>query len=81
MAIYTIIRVYEVPAETGYRQPRGCLRRYATILSAISTSRITSGNRVREPGKGKPVDLRPMGWLSLIREQLGLVKKPAPVRK
>lgn len=34
---------------------------------------------IREPGekmgKGRPVDLRPTGWLTLIREQLGIAAK------
>lgn len=34
---------------------------------------------IREPGEkagqGRSIDLRPTGWLTLIREQLGLVGK------
>ena len=81
MATYTIIRVYEVPADDRIQATE-------RMLEALMTKTERSfhiNDYIREPGeesgKGKPVDLRPMGWLSLIREQLGLVKKPAPVRK
>jgi hypothetical protein len=29
-----------------------------------------------KPGQGKAVDLRPAGWLTLLKEQLGLAGKP-----
>jgi hypothetical protein len=73
MAVYTIIRVYEVPADT---------RQQATdrMLEAI-VMRVEKDYHVKDiirepgdkPGQGKTVDLRPpTGWLALIKEQLGL---------
>jgi hypothetical protein len=81
MAVYTIIRVYEVPADNRIQATERMLE--ALMMKVERNYHIS--DYIREPGegtgRGKPVDLRPMGWLTLIREQLGLVKKPEPVRK
>jgi hypothetical protein len=81
MAVYTIIRVYEVPADNRIQATERMLE--ALMMKVERNYHIN--DYIREPGegtgRGKPVDLRPMGWLTLIREQLGLVKKPEPVRK
>ena len=75
MATYTIIRVYEVPADDRIQATE-------RMLEALMTKTERSfhiNDYIREPGegtgKGKPVDLRPTGWLTLIREQLGLAGK------
>lgn len=75
MAKYTIIRVYEIPADT---------KQQATdrMVEAIAL-RVEKDYHVKDiirepndtPGQGKTVDLRPTGWLTLIREQLGLPSK------
>ena len=80
MAVYTIIRVYEVPAENRIQATERMLE--ALQLRAERDYHVN--DYIREPGegagRGKPVDLRPMGWLTLIREQLGLLKHQ-PVKK
>jgi hypothetical protein len=72
MAIYTIIRVYEVPADNRIQATE-------RMLEALHY-RVERDFHVRDyikapgdnPGKGRPVDLRPpKGWLTLLREQLG----------
>lgn len=76
MAVYTIIRVYEVPAESRIQ----ATERMLEALDLHTERNFHVKDYIREPdekpGKGKPVDLRPMGWLTLIREQLGLADKP-----
>ncbi|MGI0034592.1 MAG: hypothetical protein ACRD98_01810 [Nitrososphaera sp.] len=76
MAKYTIIRVYEVPAENRIQAQERMLE--ALMLHVERDLHIK--DYIREPadmpGKGKPIDLRPAGWLTLIREQLGLIRKP-----
>jgi hypothetical protein len=73
MALYTIIRVYEIPAENRIE----ATERMLEALSLQVERDFHVKDYLREPGegtgKGKPVDLRPAtGWLTLIREQLGL---------
>jgi hypothetical protein len=81
MAVYTIIRVYEVPAESRYQATERMLE--ALMLKTERDFHVK--DYIREPGeptgKGKPVDLRPTGWLTLIREQLGLAGKRQTDRK
>jgi hypothetical protein len=77
MAVYTIIRVYEVPAGTRIQ----ATERMLEALASGWERDFHVADYIREPGekagRGRPVDLRPMGWLTLIREQLGLLKQPA----
>jgi hypothetical protein len=72
MAIYTIIRVYEVPAESRIQ----ATERMLEALHERVERDFHVKDYIREPGetpgKGKVVDLRPTGWLTLLREQLGL---------
>lgn len=72
MAVYTIIRVYEVPAESRYQ----ATERMLEALYYHVERDFHVKDYIREPdeksGKGRPVDLRPTGWLTLIREQLGI---------
>ena len=71
MAVYTIIRVYEVPADT---QQQATDR----MIEAV-TLRVESDFHVKDiirdpdakPGQGTKVSLKPPeGWLSLLRKQL-----------
>ena len=78
MALYTIIRVYEVPAET--RQQATDRMVEAIVLHAERDFHVK--DIIREPGakpgQGKSVDLKPAaGWLTLLKEQLGLAGKEA----
>lgn len=75
MGIYTIIRVYEVPAESRYQATERMLE--ALDLNAERDFHVK--DYIREPGekagKGRQVDLRPAaGWVQLFLEQLGLKK-------
>ncbi len=75
MAVYTIIRVYEVPAETKQQATDRMLE--ALVLHAENDFHVK--DIIREPGakpgQGKAVVIRPAdGWITLLREQLGLTK-------
>jgi hypothetical protein len=75
MAVYTIIRVYEVPAESQVQATD-------RMLEAIVLHTEKDYHRkdiIREPGdkpgQGKPINLHPSGWLAAIRDQLGIAGK------
>ncbi len=73
MSVYTIIRVYEVPAENRIQATDRMLE--ALILHVEHDFHVKDIIRQPgdKPGQGKAVDLRPAaGWLALLREQLGL---------
>jgi hypothetical protein len=75
MAIYTIIRVYQMPAESTQQ----ATDRMAEAIVLHVGRDFHVKDIVREPGakpgQGKRVDLRPAaGWLELALEQLGLAK-------
>jgi hypothetical protein len=76
MAIYTIIRVYQVPADNRIEATERMLE---ALMSKVERD-FHINDYIREPGEktgqGRVVDLRPIGWLTLIREQLGLEKRP-----
>ncbi len=76
MAIYTIIRVYEMPAESLQQ----ATDRMAEAIVLHVEKDFHVKDIVREPGAkpgtGKRVDLRPAaGWLELALKQLGLARK------
>ena len=76
MAIYTIIRVYEMPAESVQQATDRMSE--AIVLHVERDFHVK--DIIREPsakpGQGKPVDLRPpAGWLALALEQLGLARR------
>jgi len=75
MAVYTIIRVYEVPAENKQQATERMLE--AIVLHTEKDYHVK--DIIREPGakpgEGKPVDLRPTGWLASLKAQLGLTEK------
>jgi hypothetical protein len=76
MAIYTIIRVYQMPAESTQQ----ATDRMAEAIVLHVERDFHVKDIVREPGakpgQGKRVDLRPAaGWLELALEQLGLAKR------
>ncbi len=73
MALYTFIRIYQVPA--GNKQQATDRMMEAIILRVEKDYHVK--DIIREPsdkpGQGKVVGLRPpTGWLELIKEQLGL---------
>ena len=76
MAVYTIIRIYEVPAENQIEATDRMLE--AIVLHAEKD--YHKKDIIREPGskpgEGKPVSLQiAPGWMAIIREQLGLAAK------
>ena len=73
MAVYTIIRIYEVPADSQQQATDRMLE--ALVLRVERDYHIKDIIRAPgdKPGQGKAVDLRPAtGWLTLLKEQLGL---------
>ena len=71
MAVYTIIRVYEVPADNQQQASDRMLE--AIVLHVERDFHVK--DIIREPGakpgQGKPVVLKPpAGWLSLMFHQL-----------
>ena len=71
MAVYTIIRVYEVPAETKQQATDRMLE--ALVLHVERDFHVKDVIREpgAKPGQGKQVVLTPpAGWLSLIVRQL-----------
>ena len=71
MAVYTIIRVYEVPAENQQQATDRMIE--ALTLHVERDFHVKDVIRApgAKPGQGKPVDLKPpAGWLSLIARQL-----------
>jgi hypothetical protein len=76
MAIYTIIRVYEMPAEN--------VQQATDRMSEALVLRVDRDFHVKDyirepgerPGKGTPINLRPAAtWLELALKQLGVSRK------
>jgi hypothetical protein len=76
MAIYTIIRVYEMPADN--------LQQATDRMSEAIVLHVDRDFHVKDivrepgakPGQGKQVHLRPTAsWLALALEQLGVKRK------
>jgi hypothetical protein len=71
MAVYTIIRVYEVPAENQQQATDRMIE--ALTLHVERDFHVKDVIRApgATPGQGKQVDLKPpAGWLSLLARQL-----------
>lgn len=75
MAIYTIIRVYEVPAETKQQATERMLEALMFHVEKDFHIKDIIRELGQKVGQGKALDLRPAGWLTLLREQLGLARK------
>ena len=71
MALYTIIRVYEVPADTQQQATDRMIEALALHVERDFHKKDIIREPDSNPGQGKPVDLKPPeGWLSLIVRQL-----------
>jgi hypothetical protein len=71
MAVYTIIRVYEVPADTQQQATDRMMEGLALHVERDFHKKDIIRNPGSKPGQGKKVDLKPpAGWLSLIARQL-----------
>ena len=71
MAVYTIIRVYEVPAENQQQATDRMMEALALHVERDFHKKDILREPGSKPGQGKRVDLKPPeGWLSLIARQL-----------
>jgi len=76
MAIYTIIRVYEVPADNQVQATDRMLEALLLHTEKDYHKRDIIRAPGAKPGEGKPVVLQPApGWMALIRQQLGIAAK------
>jgi hypothetical protein len=76
MAKFTIIRIYEVPAENRIEASNRMME--ALVLGTERDFHVKDIIRDpgAKPGEGKTVVLLPpAGWLTLLKEQLGLSGK------
>jgi len=71
MGKFTIIRIYEVPAETRQQATDRMLEALILRVEKDFHVRDVIRDPGAKPGEGKTVDLKPpAGWLSLILQQL-----------
>ena len=71
MALYTIIRVYEVPADTKQQATDRMIEALTLHVERDFHKKDIIREPGSKPGRGKRIDLKPpAGWLSLIARQL-----------
>jgi hypothetical protein len=71
MALYTIIRVYEVPAENQQQATDRMMEALALHVERDFHKKDIIREPGAKPGQGTKVDLKPpAGWLSLVVQQL-----------
>ena len=71
MAVYTIIRIYEVPADTQQQATDRMMEALAFHVEGDFHKRDSIRGPDATPGKGKAVVLKPpAGWLTLALRQL-----------
>ena len=71
MAKYTIIRVYEVPANNQIKATNRMLEALGFHVEKDFHVKDVIREPGDEPGKGKPLSLvPPAGWLEVVRRQL-----------
>jgi hypothetical protein len=71
MAVYTIIRVYEVPADTQQQATERMMEALALHVERDFHKKDIIREPGSTPGQGTKVDLKPpAGWLSLVVRQL-----------
>ena len=71
MAVYTIIRIYEVPADSQQQATDRMMEALALHVERDFHTKDIIREPGAKPGQGKQVDLKPPpGWLSLIARQL-----------
>ena len=66
MALYSIIRVYEVPAETKQQATERMLEALMFHVEKDFHVKDIIREPNEKPGQGKAIDLRPTGWLTLM---------------
>ena len=71
MAVYTIIRVYEVPAENQQQATDRMMEALALHVERDFHKKDIIREPGSQPGQGKQVDLKPpKGWLTMALRQL-----------
>jgi hypothetical protein len=71
MANYTIIRIYEVPAQTRQQATDRMLEALLMHVEKDFHVKDIIRDPGAKPGQGKTVELKPpIGWLSLLMQQL-----------
>jgi hypothetical protein len=71
VAIYTIIRIYEVPAENQIQATDRMMEAVALHREMFFHAKDIIRAPDTKPGQGKKISLEPPeGWLSLIKRQL-----------
>jgi hypothetical protein len=71
MALYTIIRVYEVPADNQQQATDRMIEALTLHVERDYHVKDVIRQPGSKPGQGRKVDLKPpTGWLSLIARQL-----------
>ena len=71
MAVYTIIRVYEVPAENQQQATDRMMEALALHVERDFHKKDIIREPGAKPGQGTQVNLKPpAGWLSLLIQQL-----------
>ena len=71
MALWTIIRVYEVPAENRIEATDRMMEALALHVERDFHVKDIIREPGAKPGQGKPVDLKPpAGWLTILKRQL-----------
>jgi hypothetical protein len=71
MALYTIIRVYEIPAENRIQATDRMMEALALHVERDYHVKDILREPGAKPGQGKKVELKPpTGWLTLLKQQL-----------
>jgi hypothetical protein len=70
MAVYTIIRVYEVPADSVQQATERMLEALMFHVERDFHVKDIIRKPNEKPGQGKAIDLRPTGWLTLMIRQI-----------
>jgi hypothetical protein len=71
MALWTIIRVYKVPADNYYQATDRMMEAVALHVERDFHDKDYIREPGDKPGKAKRVDLAPpVGWLTILKQQL-----------
>jgi hypothetical protein len=71
MAIYIILRLYEVPADNQQQATDRMMEAVALHVEKEYHVKDIIREPGAKPGQGKSVDLRPpVGWLTILKQQL-----------
>jgi hypothetical protein len=69
--LYTIIRIYKIPAESQYQATDRMMEALAVHAEKDFHIKDIIRDPGAKPGQGKAVDLKPPpGWMTLLKQQL-----------